>query len=109
VPGDDRFGGSDVITFVATLAIKPEHEDEFVAAVEATVEMIVVNEPGTALHVMHQHPTRPHTYVVIERYRDAEALKAHAAAQYMIDATIKLQEWLAQPMDVLRLAQLVPR
>ncbi len=29
---DDRYGGSDTITFVATVSIKPEHETEFVRA-----------------------------------------------------------------------------
>jgi hypothetical protein len=29
----ERFGGSDLITFVATVSIKPEHEQDYVALV----------------------------------------------------------------------------
>jgi quinol monooxygenase YgiN len=105
---DDRYGGSDVITFVATVTVKPEHEDEFVALHTATVDLILANEPGTTLHVLHEHPTEPHTYVAIERYRDADALKAHAEARYLISAVAKLQDWLAKPVDVLQLNQMVP-
>ena len=77
---DDRYGGSDTITFVATVTIKPEHEKEFVALVTATTNTVLGNEPGTTLYVTHAHPTAPHAYVSVERYRNAEALKAHAEA-----------------------------
>ena len=58
-------------TFVATVTLKPEHEDEFIALMTATVEMVLANEPNTTLYAVHKHPTEPHTYVSIERYRDA--------------------------------------
>ena len=79
---DDRFGGSEAITFVATVTIEPEHEAEYVALVTAMAEKIQVNEPGTTLHVLHRHPTEPHTYVAVERYRDTDAVTAHAESPY---------------------------
>jgi quinol monooxygenase YgiN len=104
----DGYGGADVITFVAMVTIKPEHEEEFVALVTTTVDIVLANEPGTILYVLHKHPTEPHTYVAIERYRDAEALKAHADGPYFGDAMGKLQQWLAKPIDALQLSQIVP-
>ena len=105
---DPRYGGSAVITFVATVTIKPEHEEEFVALVTATVDKVLANEPGTILHALHKHPTEPHAYVAVERYRDADALRAHAEAPYSGDATRKLRAWLAKPVEVLQLSQIVP-
>ena len=107
VPGG-RYGGSDVITFVATVTVKPEYEQEYVALVTATVEMILANEAGTTLHVLHKHPTEPYTYVAIERYRDADALKAHAEAPYFGEAMGELENWLAKPIDFVQLSQIVP-
>ena len=105
---DDRFGGSDAITFVATVTIKPEHEEEFVALVTAMAEKIQVDEPGTTLHVLHRHPTEPHTYVAVERYRDTDAVTAHAESPYFGEAMEKFQDWLAKPIEFLQLHQIVP-
>ena len=105
---DDRYGGSDTITFVATVTIKPEHEKEFVALMTATENMILANEPDTTLHVLHAHPTEPNTYVAIERYRNAEAVNAHREAPYVREAIGTLQDWLAKPIDVLQLRQILP-
>jgi quinol monooxygenase YgiN len=105
---DDRYGGSDAITFVATVTIKPEHEEEYLALVAAMADKILANEPGTTLHVLHKHPTEPYTYVAVERYRDAEAWNAHAEAPYLCETLGQLEEWLTKPVDVLQLSQMVP-
>jgi (4S)-4-hydroxy-5-phosphonooxypentane-2,3-dione isomerase len=105
---DDRYGGSDAITFVATVTIKPEHEEEYLALAAAMVELILANEPDTTLHTLHKHPTEPHTYVAVERYRDAEAVRTHAASPYFVEAMGKLQQCLAKPIEFLQLSQIVP-
>ena len=105
---DDRYGGSDTITFVATVTIKPEHETEFVALMTVHENTVLANEPDTTLHVWHAHPSEPHTYVAIERYRNAEALNAHVETPYHREAIGKVQGWLAKPMDVLQLRQMLP-
>lgn len=105
---NDRHGGSDAITFVATVTIKPEHEEEYVALVAAMADKVLANDPGTTLHVLHKHPTEPHLCVAIERYRDADALNAHAEAPYLREAMGKLEEWLAKPIDFVQLRQIVP-
>jgi quinol monooxygenase YgiN len=105
---DDRYGGSDTITFVATVTIKPEHETEFVALMTVHENMVLANEPDTTLHVWTAHPSVPHTYVAIERYRNAEAVNAHVETPYHREAIGKVQGWLAKPMDVLQLRQILP-
>jgi len=44
----------------------------------------------------------------VERYRDAEALKAHAEAPYMVEAMNKLPNWLSQPPELTQLSQIEP-
>ena len=90
------------------MTIKPEHEKEFVALMTATENMILANEPDTTLNVLHAHPTEPNTYVAIERYRNAEAVNAHREAPYVREAIGTLQDWLAKPIDVLQLRQILP-
>ena len=104
---DDRDGGSEIITFMGTTTIKPEHEEAYVALTKATAEMIRGHEPDTLLHLSYRHPSEPHTYVFVERYRNAAAVQAHADAPYLREAMEKVHSWLAKPLDVLRLSEIV--
>lgn len=101
-------GDSDVITLVGSMAIKPEHEREFVDFATRTVQTVHEKEPGTILYVLHKHPTEPYTYVWVERYRDAEALKVHTEAPYIAEAMGKLPNWLSKPPELIQLNQIVP-
>lgn len=105
---DEMQEGSAVITLVGTMTIKPEHEEEFVAYATSTVQTVLQKERGTILYTLHSHPTTLHTYVWVERYRDADALKAHAEAPYIQEAMGRLQNWLVKPPELLQLRQIVP-
>ena len=105
---DDRYGNSDTITFVVTVTIKPEHEMDYVAMMPAMETTILANEPDTLLHAVHAHPTEPHTYVVIERYRNADAVNTHGETPYLREAVGKLEAWLAKPIEFLQLRQIAP-
>jgi quinol monooxygenase YgiN len=104
---DDRPEGSEILMFTGTTTIKPEHEEAYVAVTKATAEMIRRHEPDTLLHLSYRHPTEPHTYVFVERYRNADAVRAHAEAPYFREAMGKVQDWLAKPPDVLQLTEIV--
>jgi quinol monooxygenase YgiN len=104
---DETSGGSGVITFMGTTTIKPEHDEAYVTLTIETAELIRLHEPDTLLHLVHRHPTEPHTYVFVERYRNADAVKAHADAPYFRETMAKAQDWLAKPPDVLQLTQIV--
>jgi quinol monooxygenase YgiN len=71
-------------------------------------DTVLREEPGTSLYVLHSHRTEPHTYVAMERYRDADALRTHCEAPYVADALQKLQDWLAKPIASLQLSQILP-
>jgi quinol monooxygenase YgiN len=92
---------------MGTTTIKPEHEQAYLALTKATAEMIRQHEPDTLLHLVHRHPSEPHTYVFVDRYRNAEAVKAHAEAPYFQETMAKARDWLAKPPDTLRLTEIV--
>ena len=104
-------GDSDVVTQVVTMAVKPEYEQEFLDLASHTVNEVHANEPGTLLYVLTKHPTEPHTYVWVERYRNQEALKAHGETPYIAEAMSRVQdpEWWAKPHEMLQLAQVMPK
>lgn len=73
-------GNSEVVTLIVEMTVKPEYEQEFLDYVASFVEKVHANEPGTLLYVLTSHPTEPHTYLWVERYRNQEALQAHMEA-----------------------------
>lgn len=100
-------GNKDSVTLLVTVTLKPESEQSFLAYVPDLVRMSL-EEPGVILYVMTKHPTEPHTYVAVERYRDAAAFKAHNESPHMADAMAKLPGWITKPPQVVPLSQIAP-
>lgn len=101
-------GSAEFITLIVTMVVSPDHEQEFLDLSSQTAKKVHDQEPGTVLYVLSQHPTKAHTYVWVERYRDADALSTHSAAPYMVDALRQLPQLLAGPPELLQLNQVVP-
>ena len=64
---------------IATLRVKEEKVDEAVKFFRELQSNVKANEPGTLEYVFHQKAGEPTTFVVYEKYADAEALKTHSA------------------------------
>lgn len=107
-PTTSSYGDSRVVTLLVTMTIRPEKEQEFIDFAGATVRRVHESEPGTLLYVLNRHPSKPHTYVWVERYRDVDALEAHSEAPYMADVMSKLPNWLSQPPELTQLSQIEP-
>ncbi|CAN5820560.1 hypothetical protein BH23ACT11_BH23ACT11_31330 [soil metagenome] len=107
---ENGHGNSETVTMVVEMAVKPEYEKEFLDLASRIAEKVHANEPGTLLYVLTRHPTEPHTYLWVERYRNQEALQAHMESPYMGEAMSKIQdpEWWAKEHDMLQLTQVVP-
>jgi quinol monooxygenase YgiN len=101
-------GSAGTVTVIGTMKVKPEHEQEFVETATRLVETVHEQEPGTILYVLHKHPSEAHTYVRVERYRDAQAHEAHQATPYFAAAVAKLPDWLAGPPKFEDFRQLAP-
>lgn len=104
----NHHGDRGVISLVVTMAIKPEHEQEFLALARATAAKVHADEPGVLLYVLTEHPTAPSTYVWLERYRDAAALEAHMQGAAVKHALSTLPPYLAKPPEVMKLGQTLP-
>jgi quinol monooxygenase YgiN len=104
-------GNADVVIQLVTMTVKPEYEQEFLDFAAYFVEKVHANEPGTLLYVLTKHPTEPHTYLWVERYRDQAAAQAHAEAPYFGEAMSRIQDpkWWAKPGELLLLTQVVPQ
>ena len=64
------------VVVVATMTAKPESVDTVRAACKRAIEM-VHQEPGCELYALHEANG---TFVFVEQWADAEALKTHSTA-----------------------------
>jgi quinol monooxygenase YgiN len=76
--GDDR-----VITVVATLKVKPGHEDALVAGMQKMIAHVRANEPGTRTYLLHRSAADATKFLVYEVYDDQAAFTAHGASEPM--------------------------
>lgn len=88
---------------VATLTAKPESVDT-VRDILANVVPKVHGEAGCQLYSLHQ---TGETFVFIEQWADAEALKAHSTAPAVVEMFTAVGEHLAGAPDI-KLLQPVP-
>jgi quinol monooxygenase YgiN len=102
-------GDGEAITLVVTMPVKAEREAEFLDLCARFAEWVHANEPETLLYVLTKHPSREHTYVWVERYRDEAAMTAHRESPQLAETLPKVRECLDGAPELLRLEQVVPR
>ena len=102
-------GDGEAITLVVTMPVKAEREADFLDLCAAFAAWVHANEPGTLLYVLTKHPSREHTYVWVERYRDEAAMTAHRESPRLAEAFPKLRDCLDGAPEMLRLEQVGPR
>lgn len=90
------------------MTIQPDHEQDFKEFAAALVTRVNDEEPGTVLYALLADSTKPHTYVMLERYRDGDALARHLEVPYVAEAMGKLPDWLAKPAEAIQLSQVLP-
>lgn len=107
----DPHGNPDVVTLLVTMAVKPEYEQEFLDFAAHLTEKVHAEEPGTLLYVLTRHPTKSHTYLWVERYRNQDALQAHSETAHVGEAMARVQDpkWWANPPEMMQLSQVIPR
>jgi quinol monooxygenase YgiN len=107
-PSSSAHGNAEVVTLVVTMSFKPEHENDFLAMAREFAATVHATEPDTLLYTLHKHPSEPHTYVWVERYRDAAAMQAHNSSSAIQAVFPKLRNYLAGPPSMLKLQQVFP-
>ncbi|OBJ06431.1 putative quinol monooxygenase [Mycobacterium sp. 1465703.0] len=84
------------VVVVATLTVKPESVDAVRDILTRAVEE-VHDEPGCQLYALHQSDE---TFVFVEQWADAEALKAHSTAPAVTKMFTAAGEHLAGAPDI---------
>lgn len=93
---------------IAVIARIPVKEEKLNEAVEAFKQLIteVAKEEGTLHYTLNVSKSDPHTLVVIERYKDKEALGAHSATPHFKAFSAKGGEFFAGKPEILVLNEL---
>jgi quinol monooxygenase YgiN len=89
------------LTVIASIEAKPDCE----AGVEMALRAMLTPtraEPGCGQYVLHQELETPSRFVMLERWRDAQALDAHLASAHMTQLRRAL-DGLALSVTVTRL------
>lgn len=83
-----------MITVVAKLTIQEGKMDETIAMAKAMMEKVATEE-GTLLYSLNRKPSDTSTLVIVERYKDKDALSAHSATPHFKEFSTKLATVLA--------------
>jgi quinol monooxygenase YgiN len=81
---------------VAYLTAKPGKEAEFKEQMTAQAKRCLANEPGCLQFDVVQDPRSPTRFVMLEVYRDDEAIKAHQDSQHFKDFRPVVSELVAE-------------
>jgi quinol monooxygenase YgiN len=92
-----------MIHVLAIITAKPGQREAMLAAVRANVPAVRAEDgcieygPAVDAEGLGSFQTKcgPDTFLVIEKWRDAEALKAHAAAPHMAAYAAKVKDLIA--------------
>ncbi|MET0897838.1 MAG: putative quinol monooxygenase [Mycobacterium sp.] len=91
------------VTVVATFAVKPESVDTVRDACKRAIA-VVHEEPGCELYSLHEGEN---TFVFVEQWADADALKTHGTAPGVTGLFGEIGEHLAGAPDI-KMLQPVP-
>jgi quinol monooxygenase YgiN len=110
VPAIDRhaIGDAKTITLVVTIPVKPESEQAFLDTAKDFIAVVGDKEPGTLLYSVSKHPTKPHTVVWVERYRDQATADAHGETPHFRAVMESQGPRISGDVDMQRLTQVSP-
>jgi quinol monooxygenase YgiN len=88
-----------MITVIAKLPVQEGKAEETIAAFKGFMKKVATEE-GTLLYSMNRKASDPNTLVIVERYKDKQALAAHSAAPHFKELSAKLATVLAGKPDI---------
>jgi quinol monooxygenase YgiN len=91
-------------SLIATLKVKEEKVDEAVKFFQELQTDVKANEPGTLEYVFHQKDGEPTTFVVYEKYADADAIKTHSANLAKVGA--RFAPLMDGPPEITRISEI---
>ncbi|EPS26661.1 hypothetical protein PDE_01599 [Penicillium oxalicum 114-2] len=87
------------INVAAIVTPKPEKFEEAAALITEVIQKVQANEPGTLLYSAFPVQGKKEI-VIVERYKDQAAVKAHTKTPYFREFSTKIAPLLAKPTDI---------
>lgn len=84
-----------MIGIIAHLTIQDGKNDEFETVVKELISKVRANEPGCLMYELYKENDSATEYYFMEKYADADALKAHGQSDYFKAAQPALGACLA--------------
>ncbi|MBN1612919.1 MAG: antibiotic biosynthesis monooxygenase [Deltaproteobacteria bacterium] len=94
-----------MIGLVAKMKVKEGKADEFIEVFKGLITN-VRKEEGTLYYTLNRDKADPNTFVVMERYRDKEALKTHGSSPHFAEASGKFGALLDGPPELIMLEEI---
>ena len=94
-----------MIGIIAKLPIKEGMEDDFIAAFKE-LKAGVAQEKGTLAYSLNKANNDPHTFYIVERYEDQEAVKLHTSTDHFKAFNAKVPPCLAGRPEIIMLEEI---
>ncbi|KAI9927989.1 hypothetical protein AWENTII_012347 [Aspergillus wentii] len=90
---------SEVINLVATLSPQPDKAEELSFHLAQLTREVNANEPNTLIYHSF-HNKAKNEFVVVEKYKNQAALKAHMESPYVKAFASKVGGMMAKPVEI---------
>lgn len=92
----------------ASIIVKPEHREQFLATMEETARRSVQEEVGCVRFDVFREKDQGNRYLLYEVYVDEAAFEAHLATPHARRAMEVSKTWAEGPFDVTRAESIYP-
>lgn len=83
----------------AVMKVNPEREEQFLA--ESKLLLAATHkEEGNLSYELYKHATEENVYIMVETWRDPEAMASHNTSPHFTGFAAKAGEFLTAPLDV---------
>jgi len=88
------------IGVTAKLIAREGHADQFEALFRELQDSVHEHEPDCLFYALHKSRSNPQEYIVLEQYRDQQAVEAHQKAEYYRRIGAQLGEHVTSPPEI---------
>lgn len=87
-------------SFVATLRVKPERRDDFIALQTELKQLVFTHEPDALVYELLQSDQEPDTFLVVATFRDDAAFEKHMHIDFHDRLVPPILECLSSDMEI---------
>lgn len=88
-----------MIIIHAVMQVNPEREEQFLAEVKPLIAA-THEEEGNLSYDLYKHTEKENAYIMVETWRDSEAVASHNTSPHFTGFAAKAGEFLTAPLDV---------